>query len=229
MALAWFAAVPRDVTSETGPAAIQLASTGASWKRCIGTHGGARVLDFFGAAVALIFLLPLMLLIACMIKIDSAGPVLYRQDRVGRHGTIFTLLKFRTMRQDAELDGPRWAAERDHRITRVGALLRASRLDEIPQFVNVLCGEMSLVGPRPERPYFSQQLAKVIPNYAERTRVLPGITGWAQINHPYGASVEDARTKLTYDLFYIANRGLLLNLRILVATVPVMLLGRGAR
>ena len=188
-----------------------------------------RTLDVIGSLLLLAFALPLLLLVAFLIKVDSTGPVLYRQSRVGLHGRIFTMLKFRSMRVDAEVAGPCWATDRDPRMTRIGAFIRATRLDEVPQLLNVLRGEMSLVGPRPERPHFVQQLAAIIPRYNERTHVLPGITGWAQINYPYGASVEDARAKLAFDLFYINNRALLLDLRILLRTIPVVLFRIGAR
>ena len=188
-----------------------------------------RALDVIGSLLLLAFALPLLLLVAFLIKVDSTGPVLYRQSRVGLHGRIFTMLKFRSMRVDAEVAGPCWATDRDPRMTRIGAFIRATRLDEVPQLLNVLRGEMSLVGPRPERPHFVQQLAAIIPRYNERTHVLPGITGWAQINYPYGASVEDARAKLAFDLFYINNRALLLDLRILLRTIPVVLFRIGAR
>jgi lipopolysaccharide/colanic/teichoic acid biosynthesis glycosyltransferase len=172
---------------------------------------------------------PFLLLIAGLIKLDSPGPVLYRQDRVGLHDRVFTLLKFRTMRTDAEAAGPCWAAERDPRVTRVGGFIRACRIDELPQLINVLRGEMSLVGPRPERPHFTAQLARVLPRYHERNGVLPGITGWAQVSYRYGASVEDAGVKLDYDLEYVAKRSLLFDLRILAATVRVVLFRIGAR
>ena len=188
-----------------------------------------RALDVIGSLLLLAFALPLLLLVAFLIKVDSTGPVLYRQSRVGLHGRIFTMLKFRSMRVDAEVAGPCWATDRDPRMARIGAFIRATRLDEVPQLLNVLRGEMSLVGPRPERPHFVQQLAAIIPRYNERTHVLPGITGWAQINYPYGASVEDARAKLAFDLFYINNRALLLDLRILLRTIPVVLFRIGAR
>ena len=188
-----------------------------------------RARDVVGSLILLALTLPLLPLLVCVIKLDSRGPVLYRQQRVGLHGQVFTLLKFRSMRIDAEAGGPCWAAEQDPRVTRVGAFIRAFRIDELPQLVNVLCGEMSLVGPRPERPHFATQLARVIPGYDDRTRVLPGITGWAQVSYPYGASVEDARIKLTYDLHYLHNQTLSLDLHILVATVRVVLLGIGAR
>jgi exopolysaccharide biosynthesis polyprenyl glycosylphosphotransferase len=173
--------------------------------------------------------LPLMLVVACLIKVDSPGPVLYRQDRVGRLGRVFNLLKFRSMRLDAEADGPSWAAQRDHRVTRVGRFIRASRIDELPQLINVLRGEMSVVGPRPERPYFTEKLTPVIPGYHERTRVRPGITGLAQVSYRYGASVEDARNKHTYDMYYLRNRTMLLDLYIMLATVWVVVFRIGAR
>jgi exopolysaccharide biosynthesis polyprenyl glycosylphosphotransferase len=188
-----------------------------------------RALDVIGSLLLLAFAVPLLLLVAFLIRVDSTGPVLYRQSRVGLHGRIFTMLKFRSMRVDAEVAGPCWATDRDPRMTRIGAFIRATRIDEVPQLLNVLRGEMSLVGPRPERPHFVQQLAAIIPRYNERTHVLPGITGWAQINYPYGASVEDARAKLAFDLFYINNRALLLDLRILLRTIPVVLFRIGAR
>ena len=188
-----------------------------------------RALDVIGSLLLLAFAVPLLLLVAFLIRVNSTGPVLYRQSRVGLHGRIFTMLKFRSMRVDAEVAGPCWATDRDPRMTRIGAFIRATRLDEVPQLLNVLRGEMSLVGPRPERPHFVQQLAAIIPRYNERTHVLPGITGWAQINYPYGASVEDARAKLAFDLFYINNRALLLDLRILLRTIPVVLFRIGAR
>jgi lipopolysaccharide/colanic/teichoic acid biosynthesis glycosyltransferase len=188
-----------------------------------------RALDVIGSLLLLAFAVPLLLLVAFLIRVDSTGPVLYRQSRVGLHGRIFTMLKFRSMRVDAEVAGPCWATDRDPRMARIGAFIRATRLDEVPQLLNVLRGEMSLVGPRPERPHFVQQLAAIIPRYNERTHVLPGITGWAQINYPYGASVEDARAKLAFDLFYINNRALLLDLRILLRTIPVVLFRIGAR
>ncbi|HTW69752.1 MAG TPA: sugar transferase [Acetobacteraceae bacterium] len=185
--------------------------------------------DIAGSLLLLIVSLPLLLLVAVAIKLDSPGPVLYQQDRVGLDGRIFALLKLRSMRIDAEAAGPRWAAARDPRVTRAGAIIRACRIDELPQLINVLRGEMSLVGPRPERPHFTAQLSKVLDRYDERTRVLPGITGWAQVRYRYGASVEDARIKLAYDLDYIAHRSLLLDLRILAATVRVVLFRIGAR
>jgi len=189
-----------------------------------------RTLDLVGAFVLILFTLPLLGLVALAIKLDSRGPVLYRQERVGRGGRIFTVYKFRSMRVDAESGGkPEWASRQDPRVTRVGHLLRLTRIDEIPQAFNVVRGDMALVGPRPERPAFVEQLLAEIPHYDERACVRPGITGWAQVNYPYGASVEDARKKLAYDLYYIQHRGLRLDLRILLATVRVVLFQEGAR
>ena len=189
-----------------------------------------RLTDLLIACSLIALILPLMLIVALAIKCDSLAPVFYRQERVGLNGRRFALLKFRSMRQDAEADGrPVWAAARDNRVTRVGGFMRLTRIDELPQLFNVLRGEMSLVGPRPERPHFVDHLGKIIPSYDERHTVLPGITGWAQVNYPYGASVEDARQKLAYDLYYITNRSLLLDLRILGATVGVVIFQKGAR
>ncbi len=189
-----------------------------------------RLTDLLIACSLIALTLPLMLIVALAIKCDSPGPVFYRQERVGLNSRRFVLLKFRSMRQDAEADGrPVWAAARDNRVTRVGGFMRLTRIDELPQLFNVLRGEMSLVGPRPERPHFVDHLGKIIPSYDERHTVLPGITGWAQVNYPYGASVEDARQKLAYDLYYIANRSLLLDLKILCATVGVVIFQKGAR
>jgi exopolysaccharide biosynthesis polyprenyl glycosylphosphotransferase len=189
-----------------------------------------RLIDLLTTCALVAFTLPLMVIVAFAIKCDSRGPVFYRQERIGLNGRRFALLKFRSMRQDAEADGrPVWAAARDDRITRVGGFMRCARIDELPQLLNVLRGDMSLVGPRPERPYFVDHLGKIIPSYDKRHAVLPGITGWAQVNYRYGASVEDARQKHAYDLYYIANRSLLLDLRILVATVGVVIFQKGAR
>jgi exopolysaccharide biosynthesis polyprenyl glycosylphosphotransferase len=188
-----------------------------------------RATDIALSIGLLAFTLPLMLLVSALIKLDSPGPVLYRQERVGLHGKTFTLLKFRSMKTNAEARGPAWAQRRDPRVTRVGSVMRRTRIDELPQLLNVLRGEMAFIGPRPERPHFVEQLASLIPYYRERGRVKPGLTGWAQVNYPYGASVEDARAKLSYDLFYVQNRGLLLDLSILCATVRVILFQEGAR
>ncbi len=188
-----------------------------------------RLFDVVLSLAMLVFTLPLILLAALAIKLDSKGPVFYSQERVGQHGQRFTLRKFRSMRTDAESLGPVWAAQRDPRVTRVGGFIRLTRIDELPQLLNILRGEMSFIGPRPERPHFVAQLEQVLPSYAERSRVKPGLTGWAQVNYPYGASVEDARAKLSYDLYYVRHRSLLLDLLILLATVRVVLFQRGAR
>ncbi|MGD8895471.1 MAG: TIGR03013 family PEP-CTERM/XrtA system glycosyltransferase [Acidobacteriota bacterium] len=183
------------------------------------------------AALALVLAAPVMGLVALAVKLSGPGPVLYRQTRVGEGGRDFPLLKYRTMRQDAEAaSGPVWAAaENDPRITRVGKLLRKTRLDELPQLWNVLRGDMSFVGPRPERPHFVEKLRKVIPYYDERHTVRPGITGWAQVKFSYGSTLEDAEGKLEYDLFYVKHMSLLFDVAIVLETAKVMLLGRGAR
>ena len=189
-----------------------------------------RASDVVIACALIIFTLPLMMLAALAIKWGSDGPIFYRQTRVGLGGRHFDLLKFRSMVQDAERDGrPVWAADHDPRITRVGRFIRKVRIDELPQLINVLRGEMSMVGPRPERPYFVDELSQLIPRFAERHTVKPGITGWAQINYPYGASVEDARNKLTYDLQYTENRSFVMDLRILISTIRVVIFQEGAR
>jgi len=187
-----------------------------------------RFLDMTLAFAALVLALPVMAAVAVLIKLDSAGPVLFRQPRLGKNGAVFILNKFRSMRADAEKEtGPVWAQERDPRITRVGAFLRLTRLDELPQLFNVLVGHMSFIGPRPERPEFVFELQKVIPFYMERLCVKPGITGWAQVRYRYGASVNDALQKLQYDLYYIKNLSLFLDLLILLNTVQVVLFARG--
>ncbi len=189
-----------------------------------------RLCDIAVSLILLFLTLPVMLLTALLIKLDSPGPVLYRQERTGLNGKPFTLLKFRSMRSDAESAGsPRWAQVQDPRITRMGRIIRPMRIDELPQLFNILSGEMSMVGPRPERPLFVEQLAEQIPFYRGRAYVKPGLTGWAQVNFPYGASVEDAREKLAYDLYYVKNRSLLLDLLILASTVRVILFREGAR
>ena len=189
-----------------------------------------RCVDIAIGVLLTILTLPLMIATAIAIRLDSLGPVFYRQERTGLHGKPFTLFKFRSMSANAEVAGkPQWAQQSDPRVTRVGAFIRASRIDELPQLFNVLRGEMSMIGPRPERPMFVEELAKVIPFYNQRGYVKPGLTGWAQVNYPYGASVEDAREKLAYDLYYVKNRGILLDLIILLATVRVILFREGAR
>jgi sugar transferase (PEP-CTERM system associated) len=180
------------------------------------------------ALIGFIFSLPIAMVTAILIKLDSRGPIFYKQERVGKNGEPFVLMKFRSMRTDAEASGPVWASKSDDRTTRVGAVIRKIRVDEIPQFWNILRGEMSFVGPRPERPHFVAQLAQEIPYYEQRHLIAPGLTGWAQIKYPYGASIEDAREKLQYDLFYIKNQSLILDAIILFETVKIILFGRGA-
>lgn len=189
-----------------------------------------RLFDLVLAAVLVVLAAPLMAVVAILIKWESPGPALYRQQRVGLHGRPFTLYKFRSMRADAEAGGvPQWATIADPRVTQVGRFIRSSRIDELPQLFNVLRGEMSIVGPRPERPYFVDDLVNRIPFYAQRHCVKPGITGWAQVNAPYGGSIEEAHDKLRYDLYYVKNRGLLLDCWIVVCTVRVVLFREGAR
>ncbi|MBV8739999.1 MAG: TIGR03013 family PEP-CTERM/XrtA system glycosyltransferase [Alphaproteobacteria bacterium] len=189
-----------------------------------------RAFDIIVSLCLLGFTAPLLLVVGCLIKFDSSGPILYRQERVGYRGRHFTILKFRSMRIDAEYNsGPQWAARADPRITRIGAVIRKLRIDELPQILNVLRGDMSFVGPRPERPYFATNLTAVIPYYNERHWVRPGITGWAQINYPYGASIEDARRKLSFDLYYVKNRSIFLDFLILLQTARVILWNQGAR
>jgi sugar transferase (PEP-CTERM system associated) len=189
-----------------------------------------RALNFSVALAGLAISLPLLPFIVLAVKLDSLGPVLYRQRRVGQRGVIFYCYKFRTMRVDAEADtGATWAADDDPRITRVGRFLRSSRLDEIPQLWCVLKGDMHFVGPRPERPEFVEWLSKEIPYYGVRHVVRPGITGWAQVQYKYGNTLEDAREKLQYDLFYIKNASIGLDALIMFQTVKIVLLGRGAQ
>jgi sugar transferase (PEP-CTERM system associated) len=188
-----------------------------------------RMLDLALALIGLVVAAPLMLLTAIAIRLDSRGPIVYRQERVGEHGRIFTLCKFRSMRADAERGTPVWARDNDDRVTRVGRVIRLTRLDELPQLWNVLRGDMSLVGPRPERPYFVQQLAAAIPFYMARHAVKPGVTGWAQVKYRYGSSIEDAMEKLRYDLYYIKHLSIIFDLTIVIDTVKVILSGKGAK
>jgi sugar transferase (PEP-CTERM system associated) len=187
-----------------------------------------RLFDVSLALIGLALALPIMALVAAAIKLDSRGPILYRQPRLGQNGCVFILKKFRSMRQDAERDtGPVWSTRRDPRVTRIGTILRRTRLDELPQLFNVLVGHMSFIGPRPERPEFVAELQKQIPYYLERLAVKPGITGWAQVRYEYGSSMEDAVEKLQYDLYYIKNLSLFLDLVIILNTVQVVLFARG--
>ncbi len=189
-----------------------------------------RVFDILLSLILLLVALPVMLITSIAIKLDSPGPILYWQTRVGLGNKPFEICKFRSMRTDAEKDGqPRWAAGNDDRITRVGRVIRTLRIDELPQILNVLKGEMSFIGPRPERPLFVEQLSKQIPYFLARHSIRPGISGWAQVRYPYGASVQDAKEKLQYDLYYVKNHTLFLDILIILETVRVVLLGRGAR
>jgi sugar transferase (PEP-CTERM system associated) len=189
-----------------------------------------RVLDMAAGIIGLVLSLPVMAAVAMAIRLDSRGPAIYRQTRVGRTSRPFELLKFRSMRVDAERElGAQWAVEDDPRVTRVGRILRKYRLDELPQFWNVIRGDMSFVGPRPERPVFVEELRKVIPYYDHRHSARPGITGWAQVQYRYGATVEDAISKLEYDLFYLKNTSLMFDLAIIFQTVRIVLGGHGAR
>jgi sugar transferase (PEP-CTERM system associated) len=181
------------------------------------------------ALLGFLLSLPIIIVTAILIKLESRGPVFYKQERVGKNGRPFVLTKFRSMRVDAEKEGPVWAAKGDDRTTRVGRIIRKVRVDEIPQFWNIIKGDMNFVGPRPERPHFVAQLAEEIPYYEQRHLIAPGLTGWAQIKYPYGASIEDARQKLQYDLFYIKNHGLVFDAIILFETVKIILFGRGAQ
>jgi len=186
-----------------------------------------RIIDVFLSAACIFLLSPLLLIIGIIVKLDSSGPAIYTQLRVGLNGKCFYIYKIRSMKKDAERDGVKWAEDDDPRITRVGRFIRKTRIDELPQLLNVLKGEMSFIGPRPERSEFIKKLVNEIPFYDLRHLVLPGITGWAQVMYPYGASVEDAREKLEYDLFYIKNYSLLLDFAILMKTLRIMLWHRG--
>ncbi|MFP4614851.1 MAG: TIGR03013 family XrtA/PEP-CTERM system glycosyltransferase [Thiohalorhabdus sp.] len=189
-----------------------------------------RAIDLVGAMLLLVLAGPVMIGTALAIRLEDRGPVFYRQTRAGEDGRPFQLIKFRSMRTDAERMGvPQWAEENDPRVTRVGAVIRKYRIDELPQVLNILRGDMSFVGPRPERPEFEEELLRELPFYAERHRVKPGLTGWAQISYPYGASREDALEKLQYDLYYVKNFSLFLDLMILIHTAEVILWGKGAR
>jgi sugar transferase (PEP-CTERM system associated) len=189
-----------------------------------------RVFDIAAACVLLLFTSPMMLLTALLIVLEDGFPVFYRQERVGFNGSPFNVVKFRSMRRDAEGDGkPRWAQANDDRITRVGRVIRKLRIDELPQLYNVLKGDMSMVGPRPERPYFVDKLARDIPFYTMRHSIKPGVTGWAQVSYHYGASVDDSIQKLQYDLYYVKNHTLFLDIVILFETIGVVLTGKGAQ
>jgi exopolysaccharide biosynthesis polyprenyl glycosylphosphotransferase len=186
-----------------------------------------RLIDVVVSALVLIVGLPLWLLVAVVIKLDSRGPALYRQERVGKDGAPFNIIKFRSMQKDAERKGPQWAGHRDPRVTRCGKILRQLHLDEIPQMINILKGDMSLIGPRPERPVFVQKLLQEIPLYHRRLKVRPGLTGWAQVKHKYDETIDDVKKKVQYDLFYIENMSLRMDFKIILNTAYHVLLGRG--
>lgn len=189
-----------------------------------------RILDIFASLIILIVGAPIWLIVGLLIRITSPGSIIFAQERIGQNGKPFTMIKFRSMYKDAEkMTGPKWATEDDPRITPLGNILRKARLDEIPQFINVLKGEMSLVGPRPERAYFIEKLKQEIPWYIQRIKMKPGITGWAQVKHKYDATIDDVKQKVMYDLYYFENMSLVLDLKILVRTILVVLTGKGAR
>jgi sugar transferase (PEP-CTERM system associated) len=189
-----------------------------------------RLFDLLVSLALLLATQPVIVLAMIAVALESRGGVFYRQERIGEAGRHFRIVKLRTMRVDAEADGtPRWAGINDSRITRVGAFLRKTRIDELPQLWNVFNGHMSFVGPRPERPFFVEQLTEQIPFYQVRHSVKPGITGWSQVRHPYGASIEDGLAKLQYDLYYVKNHSLFLDLLILIETLQVVVMGKGAR
>jgi exopolysaccharide biosynthesis polyprenyl glycosylphosphotransferase len=187
-----------------------------------------RFMDLSISGTAMLLFSPLFLAVALAVKLDSPGPVFYSQERIGQYGRRFHLHKFRSMRTDAEKFGPQWAGKNDPRITRFGRIMRRSRLDEIPQLWNVFTGDMSLVGPRPEREHFINQLRHEVPLYLRRLKMVPGLTGWAQVKHTYDTSIEDVKTKVLFDLWYFENMSLSLDFIILVRTVWVVLTGKGA-
>lgn len=227
--------LPSFFERETGQ--IQVESLNSSWMIFSDGFGRSplkdvtkRTFDVAASGLLLLLTLPVMLITALLIWLESSAPIFYRQERVGENGCVFRVLKFRSMRQDAERDGvPQWAKKQDDRVTRVGRVIRLLRIDELPQVFNVFRGDMSFVGPRPERPYFVEDLTKKISYYPSRHTVKPGITGWAQIRYPYGATVEDAARKLQYDLYYVKNHSLFLDLIILFQTAQIILFGKGAR
>jgi sugar transferase (PEP-CTERM system associated) len=199
---------------------------GSGWVRAI----VKRIFDMVCASLLIVLTLPVMLITVLLILLEDGFPILYRQERVGLNGRLFNVVKFRSMRTDAEKDGkPRWAAASDDRITRVGRVIRKLRIDELPQLFGVLSGSMSMVGPRPERPYFVDKLTQEIPYYAVRHSVKPGVTGWAQVRYQYGASVEDSAAKLQYDLYYVKNHSLLLDIVVMFETIGVVVMRKGAQ
>ena len=201
--------------------AVRLPSSGRLYRK--------RLFDMVCAALGLLVLSPVLLVCALLVGLTSPGGVLFRQERIGKDGVPFTIYKFRSMRTDAEKNGAVWAMKSDPRVTKVGKIIRKTRIDELPQLWNVLKGEMSLIGPRPERPEFVKELEKEIPFYSLRHAVKPGVTGWAQVCYPYGSSVEDSRRKLEYDLYYAKNMSILLDVRIILKTIGVVLFPKGAR
>ncbi len=188
-----------------------------------------RGIDIIASLVGILLTLPIMAAVALAILLESGKPIFFRQNRVGLNGEVFQILKFRSMRHDSEKGGPSWATEGDSRITPVGGVIRKYRFDELPQFFNILHGEMSLVGPRPEQPYFCEMLHEQLPFFAQRHTVRPGVTGWAQVKYQYGSTVEDAKRKLELDLFYIKHLAVSLDLAIIFETIKVVLLGKGAK
>ena len=199
---------------------------GSGWWRAL----VKRVFDIVCASALIMLTLPIMAITVILILIEGGFPILYLQERVGQNGRLFHVVKFRSMRTDAEKDGqPRWAAASDDRVTRVGRVIRKLRIDELPQLFCVLDGSMSMVGPRPERPYFVDALTQTIPYYAVRHSVKPGVTGWAQVRYQYGASVEDSAEKLQYDLYYVKNHSLLLDIVVMFETIGVVLMRKGAQ
>ncbi len=189
----------------------------------------SRITNFVGSLIALALSLPVIIVVAIAIKLDSKGPIFYTQQRVGENGNIFSVIKFRTMVEDAEkATGAVWARENDPRITKIGKLLRRFRIDELPQFFNVFKGEMSVIGPRPERPEFVEILENELPYYSIRYTIKPGVTGWAQVNYSYSGTVEESLEKLEYDLFYLKNRSFKLDLFIILKTIKIVLLGKGS-
>jgi exopolysaccharide biosynthesis polyprenyl glycosylphosphotransferase len=187
-----------------------------------------RLLDVFTSLIILIISFPVIIISAISIKLESRGPVFFKQERSGMNGTTFRIIKFRSMYEDAEKHtGPVWSSKDDPRVTKVGKIIRRVRIDELPQMINVLKGEMSIVGPRPERPFFVEKLSQEIPYYKRRLKVRPGITGWAQVKHKYDESVEDVKIKLRYDLFYIENMSLRMDFKIIMRTIFVVLFGQG--
>jgi sugar transferase (PEP-CTERM system associated) len=222
---------------EREAAQIDITRAGAGWlafaegfRVNLARRAAKRFIDIVVSLAVLILLSPVVLLFYALIRLESPGSAIYRQKRVGLNGRVFEILKLRSMYQDAERDGiPQWASQNDDRTTRVGRFIRMARIDEIPQVINVLKGEMSFIGPRPERPEFVEKLKKEISFYDLRHRVRPGITGWAQVSYKYGASVEDAMKKLAYDLYYVKNGDMVLDLAILVQTVRVIFFAHGSR